>query len=252
MKRILAVLFLVMGLSGYSQESNLSDASVERIKSLITLFENEDREGIAKRIVYPLKREYPLPPVTSEFEFVSRFEEFFVPEFSAKIANSVIEEYSHMGWRGIMFDLGRMWLTESGDIYRIIDQTELEKKIREEMIQADKKRLHRSVNKFLEPYAIIKTGQDIWRIDRKDEKVMRLTIWNDGKLVSDVPDLILEGTEDIQGTMGNRVLYFKDKKANNMITILMDNPESEVAHEVTIITIDSEGNEVSLKGQSDN
>ncbi|MGL4583657.1 MAG: hypothetical protein ACRCVU_11835 [Flavobacterium sp.] len=252
MKKTLAILFLLIGFKGVSQESTIAPTTVMKIESLMSLFENEDREGIAKRVVYPLKREYPIPEITTEFEFVSRFEQLFIPEFSSKIAHSVIAEYSPMGWRGIMFDLGRMWLTEDGDILRINDQTEAEKDLRNSLIQADKKKVHRSVNKFLAPYAVIKIGQDIWRVDRKNKDVMRLVIWIDGKTMAEAPDQVLEGTEEIQGTMANRVLEFTDKKTQETITILMDNPESTVRHEVVIIIKDNESKERKLIGLSDN
>lgn len=252
MKRLLAIVFLLMGVSGFSQESGLSATAVEKVTSLINLFENENRDSIAKRVVYPLKRDYPLPDIMTEFEFVSKFEQLFSPEFSAKISHSVIEEYTDMAWRGIMFDLGRMWLNEEGNIIKIYDQTEAEKKIRESLIEADKKNLHRSVKKYYEPYAIIKVGEDIWRVDHKTEQVMRLTQWTAGKTMAEAPDAIFEGIEDIQGTLRSRILYFVDKKTNGSITILMDDLESNVPNQVAIIIKDSEENETTLVGKSDN
>ncbi|MDM1388697.1 hypothetical protein HX052_01735 [Myroides marinus] len=252
MKRLLAIVFLLMGVSGFSQESALSATAVEKVTSLIDLFENENRDGIAKRVVYPLKRDYPLPDITTEFEFVSKFEQLFSPEFSAKISHSVIEEYTDMGWRGIMFDLGRMWINEEGNITKVYDQTEAEKKIRESLINADKKNLHKSVRKYFEPYAVIKVGDDIWRIDRKNAQVMRLTQWIGGKSMAEAPDAILEGTEDIQGTIRSRVLYFLDKRTKGTITILMDDLESNVPNQVSITIKDSAENETKLVGKSDN
>lgn len=252
MKRLLAIVFLLVGVSGFSQENNLSASVVENIKSLTALFEEENRDGIAKRVVYPLKRDYPLPDITTEFEFASKFEQLFSPEFSAKISHSVIEEYTDMGWKGIMFDLGRLWLNEEGNIIKIYDQTESEKKAREAIIQAGKKELHKSVKKYYEPYAIIKVGEETWRVDRKNDQVMRLAKWTGGKTMAEMPDTVLEGVEDIQGTIRSRVLYFLDKKTHGSITILMDDLESNVPNQVSIIVKDSAENETTLVGQSDN
>jgi len=70
--------------------------------------------------------------------------------------------------------------------------------------------------------------------------------------MEEAPDAILEGTEDIQGTIRSRVLYFLDKRTKGTITILMDDLESNVPNQVSITIKDSAENETTLVGKSDN
>jgi hypothetical protein len=57
---------------------------------VITAFKTQDKTAIAAHIRYPLKRQYPLPDIKNEAEFINRFDEVFNDELVAVIGSSNI------------------------------------------------------------------------------------------------------------------------------------------------------------------
>lgn len=252
MKRIVLFLAFLIGTSSFAQDNNLSAEMTEKVRDLITLFQNGDKEEIANHISYPLYRSYPIPEVSTAKEFVVRFDQIFDKEFLSEIANSTTGDWSTVGWRGTMLKDGELWIDDNGIVYRINRNTPLEQKWRKSLIQKDRERLHKSVQKYQAPYAVIDVEGETWRVDNVNGDVMRLSIWKNGVKMSEHPALVLEGCLDLQGSMGTRVLEFKNKKTAEEIMILLDAQEIEVLHGVSITIKDKNGKEVSKQGIADN
>lgn len=252
MKQIVLFLVLLMGTSSFAQDNGLSAEMTEKVNNLIAVFQNDDKEEIANHIGYPLYRSYPIPEVSTAKELIVRFDQIFDKELVNEIANSTLEDWSTVGWRGTMLKDGELWIDDNGVIYRINRDTSLEQKWRKSLIQKDRERLHKSVQKYQEPFAVIDVEGETWRVDNVSGDVMRLAIWNKGAKMSEHPALVLEGCLDIQGSMGTRVLEFKNKKTAEEIMILLDAQEVEVLHGVSITIKDKNGKEVSKQGVADN
>src|SRR5690625_4728282 len=86
---------------------------------IITFFREKNIDKIANIIHFPLKREYPIPSIEDEKEFKKRFEEVFDNTLVAKIANSNPKQWSEIGWRGIAFENGDVWLDHEGKIFAV-------------------------------------------------------------------------------------------------------------------------------------
>lgn len=252
MKHIVLFLVFLMGTSSFAQENSLSPEVKEKVNELISLFQNNDKEEIANHISYPLYRSYPIPEVSTAKEFIVRFDQIFDKELISEIANSTIDDWSTVGWRGTMLKDGELWIEDNGVISRINRDTPLEQKWRKTLIQKDRERLHKSVQKYQAPYAVIDVEGETWRVDNIKDDVMRLAIWNKGAKMNEHPALVLEGCLDLQGSMGTRVLEFKNKKTAEEIMILLDAQEIEVLHGVSITIKDKNGKEVSKQGVADN
>ena len=84
----------------------LADDKVESINNVIELFKSNNVDKIADIISFPLDRQYPIPSIKNKNEFTKRFSEVFDKILIDKIANSKIEQWSEVGWRGIMLDDG--------------------------------------------------------------------------------------------------------------------------------------------------
>lgn len=52
----------------------------ESVLPVIAAFKTQDKTAIAAHIRYPLKRQYPLPDIKNEAEFINRFDEVFDDE----------------------------------------------------------------------------------------------------------------------------------------------------------------------------
>ncbi|HTC20187.1 MAG TPA: hypothetical protein VK859_05020 [bacterium] len=58
----------------FSDEDSLKPEYQVLVKSLVAAFSANDRDAISKLVKYPLGREYPIPDVNNEKEFLQRFD----------------------------------------------------------------------------------------------------------------------------------------------------------------------------------
>ena len=196
--------------SSDSEQNTLEPEEKDSIQKLIELFKKKDIEGISNKITYPLKRDYPIPPIHNKEEFKERFYEVFDQKLIDQIAQSDISQWSEVGWRGIMLDNGVVWMSyEPGFISTINYQTKREKNIQEELIKRDKEQLHLTLRKFKCPVYKIQTEKFLIRIDELSENSYRYVSWKAGGDESNQPDLVLKnGLCEMQGSGGNHEFTF--------------------------------------------
>lgn len=231
MRKVLFVFCMLLSVFGYSQGSDLTDKTKGEVTSLIQLFANLDKEGIANAISYPFQREYPIPDIESKIEFVRRFDQVFDAAFVKQIAQSTVDDWSTVGWRGTMFQTGELWMNDDGQIYRVVHQSSLETMWRKELIKADRKRLHKDVQQYLAPIAIFSVDHYVARIDEVSTDKYRLSMWDATQKMSGKPLHIYAGGKMIvEGSMNNRILYFEN--AAEEIEIMLDNPEAKNENEI--------------------
>ena len=193
-----------------SEQNTLEPEEKDSIQKLIELFKKIDMVGISNKITYPLKRDYPIPPIHNKEEFIERFYEVFDQKLIDQIAQSDISQWSEVGWRGIMLDNGVVWMSfEPGFISTINYQTKREKNIQEELIKRDKEKLPLTLRKFKCPVYKIQTEKFLIRIDELSENKYRYVSWKAGSNESNQPDLVLKnGLCEIQGSGGNHEFTF--------------------------------------------
>ena len=89
----------------------------EIVAGFIKAFEANDIDKISSYISYPLHRESPIPPIINKNQFIKRFDEIFDDALISEIVNSDIEkDCDAVGYRGIMFENGVIWLNYSGKL----------------------------------------------------------------------------------------------------------------------------------------
>ena len=98
---------------------DLKEYKITNVKNIVALFNEIDINKISDKIKFPLYRKYPLPPIKNKKEFRKRFNEVFDDSLCIKIANSDNDQWTYMGWKGIMLDNGIVWM-ESNSEGRII------------------------------------------------------------------------------------------------------------------------------------
>ena len=197
------------------RQSGLATAPIEgskadSIKKVIALFKKRDIDKIAEKIAFPLHREYPIPDIKNKDEFKQRFTEVFDEVLIDKIVNSTMEQWSEMGWRGIMLDNGILWMGNSDGVIPAVNyQSDFEKKLRQDLIEKDKQSVHASLQSFKEPIYKIKTKNYLIRIDELNNSGYRYASWKIGKKESSKPDIVLEnGVWEFQGSAENHVIVF--------------------------------------------
>ena len=69
-----------------------------------------NRSAIAKMIAYPLSQPYPLQDIANEKEFIKHYNRIFPKSLLQRLDTSTMDDWSQVGWRGIMFCNGHIWI----------------------------------------------------------------------------------------------------------------------------------------------
>lgn len=218
---IFRILFLLIFSFLFANSNELKPSQTENIQKIIKAFQENDIEYISNNVIkYPLKRQYPIPSIKNQEELKKRFSEVFDDKLIEEIKNSKIEDWSEMGWRGIMLNQGTLWLNFDEIIIAINYQSDFEKRLREDLIREEKEQLDSSIKEFIEPTYKIKTKSFLIRIDKIDDSKYRYSSWKIGKSESSKPDLVLlNGEIEYSGTIGYQYFTFKNRNYTYEIDI---------------------------------
>ena len=211
--KILILLLLIFNLS--FAQNNLDKTEIENIQKLINLFKTKNVDGISKVITYPLNREYPIPSVKNEADLKKRFNQIFDKTIVDEISNSKIDQWSEVGWRGIMLNNGDLWIESDGKIKALNYQSNFELTQKKNLISNGKSKLHSSLKTFKSPTYKIQTKNYLIRIDELANEKYRYASWKIGKSEASKPDLILTNGElKFDGSGGNHTITFKKGEYN--------------------------------------
>jgi hypothetical protein len=180
---------------------------VEQFKALVS---SDNIGELANNIAYPIEREYPLPDIKTEAEFRRAYSYLFNKKLKTLIKNSSTkEDWSAMGWRGIMFLNGDLWLDYDGRLLGVHYQSDFEKQEREKLIRSERQWIHPSIQQFKRPVLLMRTQGFIIRIDQLENDEYRYTSWREKGNQTQKPDLIIgKGTRKFQGSGGNHAYEF--------------------------------------------
>jgi len=208
---IVITILIATSTTAFGQNSELKKEQIQFIQKLINSFKTKNKTKIADLIYYPLRREYPLKDVKDKNDFIKRFDDIFDKEFVDHVANSKMNDWSEVGWRGIMLDDGALWIDDEGKIMTVNYQSSKEKQLLVNAIQADKNQLPKSLQDFEKPSYLIFTKNYKIRIDEKADGVYRYAAWKIKNQKSE-PDIIIEnGVWEFQGSGGNHTITFENE-----------------------------------------
>ena len=131
MKIVLIILLLIFGLTdGYSQLSKTEYEGV--VEYFLDCIRNTDFDKLDSIISSPIQRPYPIPPIKNKQELKNRYSEIFDDRLTSLITSSNIkEDWSNVGWRGIMLENGVIWLDIDGSFITSNYTSDKEKDIEE-------------------------------------------------------------------------------------------------------------------------
>ena len=242
---ILLSILIATWATAIGQNSELKKEQIQSIQKLLNTFKTKNKTKIADLIYYPLRREYPLKDVNDKNDFIQRFDDIFDNEFLDRVLKSKINDWSEVGWRGVMLDNGTLWIDDDGKIVTINYQSPKEKQLLANAIQADKNQLPKSLQNFEKPLYLVFTKNYKIRIDKKSEGIYRYAAWKI-KNQKNEPDIIIEnGVLEFQGSGGNHTITFKNNGYTYTVSInelgTVDTPDAtlEVSkQEKTLLTQD--------------
>ncbi len=145
---------------------------------------------------------------------VKRFDEVLDKNILTQIANSKLDkDWSTVGWRGVMFKNGLVWVDYDGKVRSVNYITAKEKQERAALIASQKAHLYPALRHFKDPMLKWKTKHYLVRIDRMPDGSYRYAAWVAEQTDSDKPKLVLlHGHMEADGNAGNGQYVFKNGK----------------------------------------
>lgn len=151
-------------------------------------------------------------------DFKKRFDQIFDSKSINQISTSRIEQWSDVGWRGIMLDNGVLWIDTDGRIIAFNYQSPFEAHQKQKIILNEKKNLFSTLRQYKLPVYKFTTQNYLIRIDQLKNGKYRYASWKLGKKESTKPDLVLTNGEiSMDGSGGNHTITFKKGEFNYII-----------------------------------
>jgi len=187
-------------------QNAIASIQTDKIASLIQVIKTGNRAQIVCLIKFPLQRDYPLKPIQNKQSCLKRFDEVFDNAFLEEITQcNLQDDWQEVGWRGIMFKNGSLWLDFDYKIIAVNHETSVSQRLKAKAIAQQKMRLPESLRDFDQPELEWKTSLYLVRVDRKREDY-RLAI-RDVKSPSKILRTFHNGVFHFDGNMGS---YFID------------------------------------------
>lgn len=216
------------------------------VQSFINIIRTRDHAELSTKISFPLKREQPLSDVQDSLALAERYHEVFDDSLSFLIINSSLEEdWSTVGWRGIMFKNGLLWLDYGGKLIGVNYQSEIEKFNQQILEKRERDSLHTSINDYKSNYVKLTTDSLRIRIDVLANDEFRYVSWSNSKSIKTSPMEVINGGKIIyEGTGGNyRLLFNKGQLIYNIEVIVMGEDNLPPAR----LNINKNGNSLMIK-----
>lgn len=104
-------------------ESPIDSLSKVFIEDFTQAVRQNNRSAVAKMIAYPLSQPYPLQDIANEKEFIKHYNRIFPKSLLQRLDTSTMDDWEQVGWRGIMFCNGYIWISmyDSGVKIRTIN-----------------------------------------------------------------------------------------------------------------------------------
>jgi len=171
----------------------LTHEQQEVVTTFVNCVKDKNLDQLKTLVRYPLRRTYPLPDIKTEAEFVSYYPTLFDDILVDMIVESNIEnDWDAVGWRGIAVGSGTIWLDYEGFLIGVNHQSNSEKQIRGQLIEADKRTLHVSLQTFDQPVLQLETPKFRIRIDKLRNGQYRYASWSIDSQKDEEPDLVIE------------------------------------------------------------
>ena len=174
------------------------------VQSIINSFKSKDKEAIMNHMNFP---EAIIGHNTESFiikdrsEMLEYWDLIFDEPFVEAVGNSTFENWSQVGWRGVMYENGDIWTGKDGKIilnYVSAKGKDLVRRLDVKYREA----IHPSVSSYERNMIDAKTGEYRLRIDRLSDDV-RLSIWLFKDNINKKPfKVIYNGKEHPVGTGG--------------------------------------------------
>ena len=192
----------------------------KNIPDIVKAIVNKNPTVLSQLTAFPIERDYPLKSIETPEQLEEYFYTLFDDEFIEELKKSSIDDWQSAGWRGYSYGNGKLWVYDY--LIRVNYTSAKEQALLNDLIDHDKDSTSLDMEKWT-PYDCFTevSGAFVFRIDKSEEDLFRLSLYNRGTSISAKPDVIMYGKESIEGSMGNRVFDFSSEDKKSSISFIL-------------------------------
>ena len=181
------------------------------VRSLIQAVEENDSATFSSLVAYPLERPYPLRDIRTAAEMKSYYHLVMDDSLRHAITANPAEWHEY-GWRG-WAPHGGSYIWADDSIYHIPYLSRRETAIRDSLVRLELASLPAALRGKWDPVACYRQadGTSVFRIDKSTSSAtprFRLAIFAAPADMSRRPELVMNGTQEADGTMANITYHF--------------------------------------------
>lgn len=201
------------------------DSIPSPVKKLVRAVADNDSDGFAALVSYPLQRPYPLRDIRDADEMKKYYRELVDDSLRKVITTSGPEKWSEYGWRGWTLDDGRyIWVDD--DVYDVQYISQKELKAIDSLSRREVETMAPSLRQGWLPTLCLRddTHGTVYRIDKRTRHDRgqgghhyRLAVYGPGSDLREIPAQLLEGLMENEGTAGTVIYRFHDRSGAETI-----------------------------------
>lgn len=211
----------------------------EEVRPVAIAIMADSPTAFAAAVNYPLQRPYPLRDVLDSAEMTDYYNVLVDDSLKKVVKEAPDSLWGQCGWRGWTLGDGSWLWIDGGKVYAVNYVSGKENAILDSLRKEEISSLEPSMRgRWIPVLCVVDTiDGSIFRIDSdsvSEAQIYRLAGYNAGSDLTGAPSLVLYGSLDLEGSMGNRFYHFSDSVGNNAeyTPDLMEDsvPEIEVYH----------------------
>ena len=192
----------------------------KNIPDIVKAIVNKDPVVLSQLTAFPIERVYPLKSIETPEQLEEYFDTLFDDAFIEELKKSSLDDWHSAGWRGYTYGNGKIWVYDY--LIGVTYSSAKEQALLRELIDIDKESTSLDMEKWTPCDCFTEvSGAFIVRLDKSDEDMFRLSIFNRGTSLSAMPDVIMYGTETIEGSMANRFFEFSSEDKKSSISFIL-------------------------------
>lgn len=208
-----------------------SDSIPAAVKQLVRVVADNDSDGFARIVSYPLQRPYPLHDIENEKEMSEYYHKLVDDSLRRAIGSAAPDRWKEFGWRGWTLDDGQyVWVNEKVYDMQYISQTE--QKIIDSLTREELSNIAPGIREGWRPTVCLidSASGKIYRVDKStvaksnQNGLYRLVVYSKNDDLLGMPSEMYKGDKEEAGSLGVTAYRFSDEQGKD-IMLEPDDPE---------------------------
>jgi hypothetical protein len=196
----------------------------EKIKELIEIAKTNDKSKFASLMKFPIELSEFIPAINNKKDFIENFDYIFDSSLINLIANSSLDDWESIGWRGYALGNGKIYIDEDG-ITTINHKTSKLKGIIKKKLNSIKNNLPPALRNYKTIECRFATKTYLIQVNEMHDGTYQYIAWLNNA-PSGKPSVVINNGEYItEGSGGNYCLKFKNNGLEYTILVTMTGTE---------------------------